>query len=166
MTKLSVAICLTALALAPTTAVGQVSIGGQGSWGDKTDFGVGARATLDLTPEFIPVALIGTYDWFFPEDPPGEDLSYWEANANVVYVQRVYEDAVSYVGAGLNVATLEREILETTVKDSSTELGVNLVGGIRYKFTQLMPFFELRYEISGGEQFVLTAGIELIFGNW
>ena len=51
------------------------------------------------------------------------------------------------------------------VFEDFTKYGANLLGGTRYKLGRIAPFFELRYIIEGGEQFVITAGVDLLFGT-
>jgi hypothetical protein len=39
-------------------------------------------------------------------------------------------------------------------------VGVNLMGGLNFQTrTRIMPFIEAKFELGGGEQFVLTGGI-------
>ncbi len=169
MNRLLLAACVIAVGLAPSALEAQVSIGPQGSWGDRRDWAVGGRLTVDLSPNGPPVAFVGSYDWFFPKTPVGINAEYWEINVNALYVQTLYQgEAVSYVGLGLNVANWKaggQSIVGDPVSEEDTQYGVNLVGGTRYKFERFAPFFELRYIIEGGRQFVLTAGLELLFGS-
>jgi hypothetical protein len=170
MNRLLLAACVMGLGLVPSALEAQVSIGPQGSWGDRRDWAVGGRLTVDFSPNGPPVAFVGSYDWFFPQVPVGINAEYWEINVNAVYVQTLYQaEAVSYVGLGLNVADWKAEGQSITgepiAPEDDTVYGLNLVGGTRYKFERFAPFFELRYIIEGGEQFVITAGLELIFGS-
>lgn len=169
MNRLLLAACVIGLALAPSALEAQVSIGPQGSWGDRRDWAVGGRLTVDLSPNGPPVAFVGAYDWFFPQMRVGINAEYWEINVNALYVQTLYQaEAVSYVGLGLNVADFRatgESLVGEPFDEAYTKYGVNLVGGTRFKFERFAPFFELRYIIEGGKQFVLTAGLELLFGS-
>lgn len=166
MKGLVIAVCVAGFALTPAALEAQVSVGGQGSWGDRRDWAVGGRVTVDLSPSAVPVALIGAYDWFFPDVPSGIDADYWEINVNVVFVQSVSRAApASYLGVGLNVADFKAEgefAGQPIPPEDYTRYGINLVGGTRYKFGRLAPFFELRYIIEGGRQFVISAGLDLL----
>lgn len=166
MKRLALAACLAGFALMPCALEAQVSIGGQGSWGDRYDWAVGGRLTLDLSPRGMPLAFIGAFDWFFPNVPPAFDAEYWEININAVYIQSIYRpEAVSYFGGGLNIATVKSvNTIDGQVFEDETKYGANLVGGTRYKLGRFAPFFELRYIIEGGKQFVLTAGVDLLLG--
>lgn len=58
-----------------------------------------------------------------------------------------------YVGGGLNIA-------HSSNATSNTELGVNLLGGLRFGIGPVVKgFSEVRLELSGGEQFVVTFGV-------
>lgn len=168
MKKLIVMGALIVAVMNPAASLGQVSLGAQGSWGDRHDWALGGRLTVDLSPRAVPVAFIGSYDWFWP-DSPGliGDREYWEINANVVLVRSLYSaEVVSYIGGGLNVAhtAATGSIGGSPIDESDTRYGVNILGGTRYKFERLAPFAELRYIIEGGEQFVITVGLDLLFG--
>lgn len=167
MRRLLFAACLAGFVLMPRASAAQFSIGGQGSWGDRRDFAVGGRLTLDLSPTATPLAFIGAFDWFFVQVPRGIDAEYWEVNINAVYIQTIYRpEAVSYIGGGLNIATVKStRTIDDTLLEDDTRYGANLLGGTRYKLGRFAPFFELRYIIEGGKQFVITAGVDLMFGT-
>ena len=45
-------------------------------------------------------------------------------------------------------------------RDSSdTDLGINLLAGTQFGTKAVTPFVELRVELAGGEQFVITGGL-------
>lgn len=168
MKRLVLAASLAGLVLMPRVSDAQVSIGGQGSWSDRRDWALGGRLTWDLSPSGTSLAFIGAFDWFFQQNVPVTiDAEYWEINLNAVYLQSIYRpEAVSYVGGGLNVARIKEERTTGVVIVDDTRFGANLVAGTRYKLGRIAPFFELRYIIEGGEQFVLTAGLDLMFGDY
>jgi hypothetical protein len=119
-----------------------------------------------LGPE-LPVELHGSFDYFFPSDPPGGgDLTYWEINANLVYVVPLGSPPINpYFGGGLNLAHAGVESPLPgggTISLGDEDLGLNLVGGtsINLNNSRLRPFVEARFELSGGEQFVVTAGLQ------
>lgn len=135
------------------------AFGVQGNWGDDTDFGLGARLELGLPNllttqgPFSNTYLIGSFDWFFPDC---NECTYWEINANLA-VPITATSIDPYAGAGLNIAHIS---VETGVGDvSDTEVGLNLLGGIRFDLGTLGAFTEGRFELGGGEQFVLTFGV-------
>jgi hypothetical protein len=166
MKKLAVVMCVLALMLAPATAQAQFSLGAQGNWGDDTDWGVGGRATYDLSPRGVPLAIYATYDYFWPRSTALLQRDYWEVNINAAFVQPVGGPrAQSYFALGLNIADFSTRDPISGESASTTKYGLNLIGGSKYKLSRLAPFFEIRYVIEGSKQLVLTAGVDLLFGE-
>lgn len=160
MRKLLLALGLSALLVLPASAFGQVNIGAQGAWSDDFDFGVGGRVWVGLPVPQAPLAAFGEFDWFFP-DVDGVD--YWEINANVVYLLPVQNPIVSpYGGAGLNIATADGEV--AGISASNTEVGLNLLVGTNINLQAVRPYADARFEVGGGEQFVITAGVAFNVG--
>jgi hypothetical protein len=136
-------------------AAAQVGVGGQVSWADDADIGVGARIVVPLDQIHPQLSFVPSFDVFFP----GDDLNYWELNANLHYsFPQGNPQVVPYVGTGLNYARVSFRT-PGTGRVSSSDLGVNLLGGIRFPMNTVTPFAELKFEIGGGEQFVLTGGL-------
>jgi len=155
MRRLLVAVCLAVFVLVPSAGYAQLDMGGQLSWGDEFDLGLGARVVLRIPSERVPLEAIGTFDYFFPDE---DDLNYWELNTNVVYRIPVQVPMLTpYAGAGINIAHVS---IDTDAVDASdTEIGLNLLGGIKYDAGPFTSFGELRFELDGGEQFVLSLGV-------
>ena len=129
----------------------QVRFGGQLSWADDADLGLGAR--LEYAPKSLfkdaPVHSAASFDWFFP----GNSITYVEINYNIFYDFKPSQVA-PYAGGGLSFVIVD------TPGGSDTDLGVNLGGGLKFKTSgKLSPFVEARIELGGGEQFVLTGGV-------
>lgn len=164
MKKLIVAVGFVGLLLVPATAGAQFWVGAQGNWADDFDFGAGVRAGYDFRHLGEPIAVMGTFDWFFPRTSvAAADLRYYEFNLNAVYVKGVNPKLDTWVGIGLNVARFERKVDDVEVS-SFDRAGLNLLGGARAKFgPRFGGFFEVRYEIEGGEQIVLTGGLDYFF---
>ncbi len=138
----------------------QVRLGPQLSYGSSSKLGLGGRLHANLrSPDRL--VIIGAFDWFFPDDGPGESRTYWELNGNVAYRFKIEgTTAVSpYAGGGLNIAHSSRRSEGGGDGSSHTDLGVNLLGGTLFGSGPVLPFFELRVELAGGEQFVLTGGV-------
>ena len=148
--------------LTPGRASAQVTprFGVQVDWGDDSDVGIGARISVPIAKK-IPLEIQGSFDYFFPSSPATVDLKYWEINGNLVYLVPVKGVSVSpYVGSGLNLA--HASIGTATVGGSDSQVGLNLLGGVAFplKKSRIRPFAEARVELSGGEQVVLTGGIQ------
>jgi hypothetical protein len=138
----------------------QVRLGPQLSYGSSSKLGLGARIHADLrSPDRL--AIIGTFDWFFPDEPAGSNRTYWELNGNVAYKFKIEgTTAVApYAGGGLNIAYSSRRPEGGGDGSSSTDLGFNLLGGTLFGAGPVHPFFEMRVELAGGEQFILTGGV-------
>ena len=140
-----------------------VRVGGQVSFADDADFGLGPRIAFALSSLTSGLWLVGSFDYFFPDQGldgmPG-NREYWEINSNLLYHVDLVDatNLEPYFGAGLNVA---RRTIPSAVPEaeSTTRLGLNLVGGLNFPLAGLTPFVELRFEIAGGEQFVIAGGI-------
>ena len=158
MRKLLIAACAALFILSPGALQAQVALGGQLSWAEDADLGVGARGTFGL-PTTVPLEIHGSVDYFFPSDISGASITYWEANANLVYKFQIPASPVApYAGAGLNLAYVSVDIGIPDVDTSTTEIGLNLLGGAMFNLGPITPFGEMRFEVNGGEQFVISAG--------
>ena len=105
----SLIVLLAVIVGGPPLAAQEVKGGGQATFGDDADFGLGPRAQVSL-PWIAPGAwLAGSFDYFFPDSglgDPGGDYDYREFNLNVladIPLDRV-TNLVPYAGIGLNVA--------------------------------------------------------------
>jgi hypothetical protein len=158
MKKLALAAVLALLASLPGDLTGQVTLGAQVSWADEADFGFGGRIAARSPYVDEAIEFIGAFDFFFPGVPAGaDDSSYWEVNLNFVYNIPVKDESfLPYAGGGLNIAS--GSVTRDGVKRTSTDVGANLLGGIKFVKGAIIPFGELRYELGGGEQLVLTGG--------
>jgi len=138
----------------PSGASGQALFGAEALFGTDTDFGLGGRVHLDLGTS-APLEFQGAFDLFFPDGP----ADYWEINANLWYNIETSgsSTALPYLGGGLNIG-------HTSVEDfDDTELGVNLGGGVKFGYTNTIPFLEARVTLGGVEQFVIGGGV--LFGG-
>lgn len=150
-------------AMAAAPAAAQVRFGANLSWGDDTDLGLGARLNFGLgdMAKNQPIEGLLTFDYFFPDSPPGVDLTYWSVSANGIYRFTTRGASVApYAGGGLLLARSSTDLGSPGLSGSSTDLGLNLVGGLRFKTAgTLLPFVEARFEIADGSQFVLSGGV-------
>ncbi|UCC72209.1 MAG: hypothetical protein JSV86_17870 [Gemmatimonadota bacterium] len=169
MKRLLLTVGLASLVLVPSTAQGQIYVGAEGGWGDDLDWYLGGRLTADLTPQFRPVAIIGSFNYFWPEETLLREFDYWEVNINAAFMQRVYgraaDYAAAYFGLGLNIADITITTKSTGDQVSDTEYGMNVIGGTKYKLGRVTPFFEIGFTIWGSEQIRLTGGLDLALGE-
>jgi opacity protein-like surface antigen len=165
MKRQLVAACLIGLAVVPRVSaqaplVDRPRFGVQVNFAsDDVDFGVGAHVDIPMAalvnnqPLFAQVAA----DIFFP----GNDITYLELNGNLLYRFVIPNSPLApYAGAGLNFAYADNGNCPAGADCSSTDLGVNLVGGVRFPNAgRLLPFVQARFELGGGELFVLSGGV-------
>lgn len=126
------------------------------SWGDDTDFGLGARVAFPIGGSVGQKGIKGlaTFDYFFPDG-----FDFWEITGNGVYDISTSGSASPYVGAGITFArySVSAGALGSA---SDSEVGLNLLGGARFKPTgNVQPFVEARFQIRDGSQFVLSGGV-------
>jgi opacity protein-like surface antigen len=165
------------LALGGTGDAAAQRFGLQASYADDTDFGAGARIEIPFALSDAGVLSrafgVGSFDWYFPDcenfvglGDTEIDCSYWEINANIAVPFTVAASVTPYAGAGVNVARVsvsaENEIGD--FDDSETEIGANLLGGLRFPLGGLAMYTEARAELGGAKQFVITVGL-LLGGN-
>ncbi len=128
------------------------------SWGDDTDFGLGARVAFPIGGSVGQKGIKGlaTFDYFFP----GNDATFWEITGNGVYDISSSGSASPYVGAGLTFARGGTSSNLCTTNCSNSEVGLNLLGGARFQPTgNVQPFVEARFQIRDGSQFVISGGV-------
>ncbi len=158
-------VAVLALSASVTEAQAQVRVGGQLSWAEDHDMGIGPRIVLTPAP-LLGLRLIGTFDYFFADNVRVQgneaDVNYWELNGNLVWGFQIVNAPgfEPYVGAGVNFAHRSRKIISGgTQAESSRELvGLNILGGAEFPLAPITPFVEVRVEIEGGEQFVISGG--------
>jgi hypothetical protein len=160
MKKLVLLGCCVMLLAVPSAGAAQgIAFGPQVSWADDTDFGVGARLVFGLSDLYPNLEAIISGDYFFWD--ACDDCTYIEVNANVALPINVEAALNPYVGGGLNIARVSVDFGEFGGSASDTEVGLNVLGGLKFPGDSFTPFVEARFEIGGGEQFVLTGGILL-----
>jgi hypothetical protein len=155
--RVSTMAAVAALCLVPTAlaAQGAPRLGGQVSFAQDVNAGLGLRLELPLSPAVArDLRVVAAFDYFFPDSP----ANYWELNTDLAWGFRLTGTRVSlYAGAGLNIAHTSYSGIP---RAAGTEVGVNLLGGVRFgTATRLTPFVELRPELGGGDRLVLTAGL-------
>ena len=90
----------------------------------------------------------------FPDCDPA-DCSFFEINGNVTYDFRLEGSAVQpFALLGLNVARASVDA-GSLGDESNTEIGLNVGGGVAFNVGSLRPSLGGRFEISGGEGFVV-----------
>ncbi len=146
------ALCVSAGTLA---AQGPPRLGGQLSFAQDVNAGVGLRLEQGLMPPRAQdLRLMAAFDYYFPNSP----LSYWELNGDLAWGFRFAGSrAGMYLGGGINVA---RSGIRGVPNTSETNIGANLLAGLRFPTGgRATPYVELRPELGGGNRLVLSTGV-------
>lgn len=143
------------LTLTAAPASAQALFGAEAAFGTETDFGIGGRAHFPLGTS-APLDVQPGFMLFFPDGP----AEYWEINVNLWYHIRTGggSNALPYVGGGLNIGHVSSD-----GDFDDTDVGLNLGGGVRFGFTNTIPFLEARVTVGGDEQLVIGGGV--LFGG-
>lgn len=134
-----------------SSANAQMQFGVQGNIGDDIDFGVGARLTANLGNR-QGLGFTAAFDYFFPDF-----VDYFEVNGNVTYTFPISNTSFApYAGGGITLGHASAEWADV----SDNEIMPSVLGGFKLLTNGGMtPFLELRIELSGYEQFVITGGV-------
>ncbi len=164
MNKVRSLLAAVALLVIGASAAQAQRFGGHAIWADDVDIGVGARMEIDMPGKLSKQAplsrafFIGQFDYFL--DPfDGADGTYFEINPGIAIPLNA-TTLKPYVGAGLNIAHASAG---SGPGSSNTEMGVNLLGGLKLNLSGLDAFTEARLALGGGEQFSVSFG--LLFGG-
>jgi hypothetical protein len=135
----------------------QVSVGPTLAWHDDADFGIGATVAADLDQVAEHLGLMGEFLIFFPDV-----VDYWEINGNLTYAFPTENTSVQpFALAGLNLARTSVEVVGLG-DASSTDLHLNLGGGIVFDAGSFRPRAGGRFVIGDGSALVVF--ITLPFG--
>ena len=148
------AVAALCLASAPLAAQGAPRLGGQLSFAQDVNAGLGVRLDLPLASRGQDLRLMTAFDYFFPDAP----FRYWELNGDLAWGLRLADTRLSlYLGGGLNIA---RSSLQGIPGSANTDLGANLLVGLRVPTaSRVTPYVELRPEFGGGNRLVLSTGV-------
>ena len=122
---------------------------------DEGDFGLGARSEFGGN-----LALVLSFDYYFPDDDIG-DVNFYEFNGNLIY-NFPTESVRPYIGGGAGLARVSFD--SDFFNDDASELGINILGGVKFGSGGINPFGEIRYVFySDDENFnnrlVISGGI-------
>jgi hypothetical protein len=116
---------------------------------DDSDFGVGAR--VDFGGQ---IRLMLAFDYFFTNaddlfesgDTTSEDfdLKFYEFNANLLY-EFPTAPVHPYLGVGAGLARRTFDDVDDLFDDRRSELGLNVLGGMKFGHAAVEPFIEVRY---------------------
>jgi len=132
---------------------------------DALFIGVDGRFALGALQ--FPVVLAPSIQYFFLDDFEGfgqsVSQSLIEIDLNALYEIGIENQAFTpYVGAGLGIGRYSVDV-ETgiigSVDLSSTDIGLNILGGAVFGFGPLRPYAQARFMLGGAELITLQGGI-------
>jgi opacity protein-like surface antigen len=153
------------LGMSATPAQAQLWFGPQVSWGDDADIAIGGKlgaavASLGNAGARKNIDLMGAFDYFLDCD----ECSYFEITGGALYNFDIGESIGPYAGGGLNYGRFSFESDITGVDDASnSEIGLALMGGLRFLLGTLNADAGARITVGGAEQAVLSFAI--LFGG-
>lgn len=161
----------------PEPAAAQIQVGLQTSYGTASGldpaFGLGLRTAFGVgfsgggdpgQTAFDALSGVVSLERFFP-DCGTVGCTHWELNGNVILPLFAARGFTPYLGAGLGITRLSVDDDIGAIPqehDDDTDIGINLLGGVRYLGTALTTFGELRKNVgSGDDPFYVTVGVML-----
>ena len=186
-----ISVALTVVFLLVSSGFGQSSIGFMGIGGYlgyvtpeadiESTIMLGARANLGtiFTPKLGFLGEIGYWGKSYDEHLMGAD---WEWKWSQIYITALVKYGFGndesqlnpYAGGGLGLV-LGKWKSESSVLDpfivgdtsgSSTDLGIHLLGGVEYPFSDVIKgYAEFRYVLNGADFWGIFGGIEYSLGN-
>lgn len=144
-------------------AEAQFQFGGQGNFSSDHDFGLGARAELNIgtltgdTGGYVARTRgFGSFDFYFPD---GYD--FWEVNLGLAVPLNVGTGLSPYAGAAFNYGNGSVEGSD----ESGSASGLAILAGLRFRFVGLAAFGEARAVLSDADHVVATMGVLLGGGS-
>lgn len=144
----------------PSVANAQIGFVAQASYAvdgvEEIGIGGGVNFGIGSLTEKYGIKLETTFDYFLVEDP----AKFWQINGNLLYDMKAVPNL--YLGAGMNYSKSSVDLPGTAcdiVDCSSSDIGLNILGGYKLGAGKMAPFVQAKFELGGGEQFIVTAGI-------
>ncbi|MDZ4698198.1 MAG: hypothetical protein SH809_00715 [Rhodothermales bacterium] len=160
------------LALRPMDATAQLQIGGGLAFGTEIEkLGVQISANLPVAQEGK-IRAAPDLIFYMKDDFGAGEVRWWEVNLNANYLFVEAEDYTIYALGGINIANVnfdyDIEVPEVPgfgFDASSTELGLNIGGGVEYGMAFGNLYGEAKYILSDFDQLVISAGVRIPIGG-
>lgn len=161
MKKLLATVALVGTLMIPGGIAAQTTVGAAAGYHtDLEEFGIGAYAgipvptlheNLSINPSFIYYLVDGA--------------TMFEVNGDAVFRFPLAENTsmVPFALAGINIFRTSIDILGTSV--SSTDVGLNLGGGLAFPMASVTPVVGAKFEIQDGTGFLVFGGIGFPLGG-
>lgn len=120
------------------------------------DLGIRVDGYYGLTND---IRLGADFTFYLPKSESGVDLTVWELGLNGNYLFVNESDLIVYALAGINITGVSMDFGNGS--SSSSEMGLNLGGGVEYDLDFADLFGELKLAGLGGDadQFTIGAGL-------
>jgi hypothetical protein len=137
-------------------------------YGSETELGFGARAHIPMesliSEDEEGTRTISRFEFapsIYRGSPQGANWT--EANADFLLplFRLVEGQARAYAGAGVGVGRLSVDEVGST-----TEVGANIIGGVRFERRTFAPFAEARGSVGGTGQLGVVVGVQLFGGGF
>jgi len=158
-----------AIAGSPSRAHAQWTVGPHGGYNvDASEVNLGATAQFTLPAKIGTVQLVANPGFeFYPFIGAGASLLVF--NFDLAYPVPAKANVEPFVGAGLSLTRAGASVTIPgvgTISSSSTDLGLNLKGGVLFgKGKPMRPFAEGTLLISGASTLVLRGGVQFTVGK-
>jgi hypothetical protein len=137
-----------------------IPVGDVSDTGGNLFFGADGRIQVGGLPDGVVVS--PSADFYLTDDFAGSSLTIVAVDLNGLYEFQIESPTlVPYLGGGLAITRISVDASGSFVDPSSTEVGLNLVGGARFPLGSVEPFAQLNAAV-GAERVGITAG--LLFG--
>lgn len=136
--------------------------GGQILYGlDDLGLGLGGRFEMDLDQYYPNLFLASNFNLYFPDEESGVDMTAWQLTVNALYKVGQNNNMTFYTGGGLCYDYVKVEVDSSwgSYSADDSEMGIELVGGIKYPIKDFAGFSELKFSIGGFEELIITTGI-------
>lgn len=134
-----------------------VPLGDVSDFGGNLFFGAEGRARLASLPS--EVVLNPSLDFYLTDDYFGSSLTVFALDLNALYeLDLGTSSVVPYGGGGIAITRISVDVGTNAVDPSSTDVGLNVVGGARFPVGPVEPFAQFNFA-AGADRIGLTGGV-------
>lgn len=137
-----------------------IPVGDVSDIGGSLFFGADGRVQTEGLPDEVVIS--PSADFYLTDDFGGSSLTILAVDLNGLYEFQVETPTlVPYLGGGLAITRISVDASGSLVDPSSTEVGLNLVGGARFPVGPVEPFAQVNFT-AGADRIGIGGG--LLFG--
>lgn len=138
-----------------------IPVGDVSDTGGNLFFGADGRVQIASLPS--EVVLNPSFDYYLTDDFLGSSLTIFAVDLNGLYEFDLDNPSfVPYGGAGIAITRISADVTGgggfVTVDPSSTEVGLNLIGGARFPLGSVEPFAQVNFG-AGAERIGIAGGV-------